>query len=106
MMNNEQVEGWVDTLLDSWAVFDEGDEREVYAVMKHMLLAWAHYELMSTDERALVTALCKKMQHHFDTKCILKERKRKKRKKRRNPRPRSRRERGFSTGVFGSDERV
>ena len=77
MMNNEQIEGWVDTLLDSWAVFDEGDEREVYAVMKHMLLAWAHYELMNDKERAMVTALIKKMQHYFDTKCMLKERKRK-----------------------------
>lgn len=76
-MNNEQIEGWVDTLLDSWAVFDEGDEREVYAVMRHALLAWAHYELMDDKERAMVTALIKKMQHYFDTKCMLKERKRK-----------------------------
>ena len=77
MMTNEQIEGWVDTLLDSWAVFDEGDEREVYAVMRHALLAWAHYELMDNKERAMVTALIKKMQHYFDTKCMLKERKRK-----------------------------
>ena len=76
-MTNEQIEGWVDTLLDSWAVFDEGDEREVYAVMRHALLAWAHYELMDNKERAMVTALIKKMQHYFDTKCMLKERKRK-----------------------------
>ena len=77
MMNNEQVEGYVNCLLESWAVHDEGNERGVYQVLRDLLTAWAYYELMSADERALVTALCKKMQHHFDTKCMLKERKRK-----------------------------
>ena len=76
-MNNEQVEGYVNCLLESWAVHDEGNERGVYQVLHDLLTAWAYYELMSADERALVTALCKKMQHHFDTKCMLKERKRK-----------------------------
>ena len=76
-MNEQQITGWVDCLLESWAVQDEGDELGVYRVMHDLLMAWAHYELMTDKERALVTALCKKMQHHFDTKCILKERKRK-----------------------------
>ena len=76
-MSNEQITGYVDCLLESWAVQDEGDELGVYRVMHDLLMAWAHYELMTDKERALVTALCKKMQHHFDTKCILKERKRK-----------------------------
>ena len=76
-MEIEKIEGYVDTLLESWAVFDEGDEREVYAVMRHALMAWAHYELMSDAHRALVTALMKKVQIYFETKCMLKERKRK-----------------------------
>ena len=76
-MNEQQITGWVDCLLESWAVQGEGDERGVYSVLRDLLMAWAHYELMSDQERALVTALCKKMQHYFDTKCMLKERKRK-----------------------------
>ena len=76
-MELEKIEGYVRCLLESWAVHDEGNERGVYQVLRDLLTAWAHYELMSADERALVTALCKKMQHHFDTKCMLKERKRK-----------------------------
>ena len=71
MMNNEQVEGYVNCLLESWAVHDEGNERGVYQVLHDLLTAWAYYELMSADERTLITALCKKMQHHFDTKCML-----------------------------------
>ena len=77
IMSNEQITGWVDCLLDSWAVFDADDEHNVYTVLRLMLRAWAYYELMTDNERALVTALCKKMQDHFDTKCMLKERKRK-----------------------------
>ena len=77
IMSNEQITGYVDCLLESWAVQGEGDERGVYSVLRDLLMAWAHYELMSDQERALVTALCKKMQHYFDTKCMLKERKRK-----------------------------
>ena len=76
-MELEKIDGYVRCLLESWAVHDEGNERGVYQVLRDLLTAWAHYELMSADERALVTALCKKMQHHFDTKCMLKERKRK-----------------------------
>ena len=76
-MEYDKIEGYVDTLLESWAVFDEGDEREVYDVMRHALMAWAHYELMTDAHRALVTALMKKVQIYFDTKCMLKERKRK-----------------------------
>ena len=76
-MNEQQITGWVDCLLESWAVQGEGDERGVYSVLRDLLMAWAHYELMTDQERALVTALCKKMQHYFDTKCMLKERKRK-----------------------------
>ena len=76
-MELEKIEGYVRCLLESWAVHDEGNERGVYQVLRDLLTAWAHYELMSADERVLVTALGKKMQHHFDTKCMLKERKRK-----------------------------
>jgi len=76
-MELEKIDGYVRCLLESWAVHDEGNERGVYQVLRDLLTAWAHYELMSADERVLVTALCKKMQHHFDTKCMLKERKRK-----------------------------
>lgn len=76
-MEYAKIEGYVRCLLESWALHEDGEERVVWQTLRDLLTAWAHYELMSADERALVTALCKKMQHHFDTKCMLKERKRK-----------------------------
>ena len=100
-MEYDKIEGYVDTLLESWAVFDEGDEREVYDVMRHALMAWAHYELMTDAHRALVTALMKKVQIYFDTKCMLKERKRKKRNREESVSLCLRRKRGFSTGMPG-----
>ena len=76
-MEEAKIEQYVRCLLEGWALHEDGEERVVWQTLHDLLMAWAHYELMTDQERALVTALCKKMQHHFDTKCMLKERKRK-----------------------------
>ena len=116
-MNRERIENYVGCLLESWAVYPgNGDEGAVWQTLHDLLMAVSRYELMDAPQRALTSALCKKLQHHFETKFSLKERKRKtkkenvppypllkekeKRKRRENSRPRSRRRFGsFQKGI-------
>ena len=76
-MDEARISNYVDSLLESWAVYPEGQERVVWQVLHDLLTAWARYELMDSEQQQIVTALVKKLQHHFETKCVLKERKRK-----------------------------
>ena len=66
-MEGRRIEEYVDCLLESWAVYDD-NERVVWQTLHDLLMAVSRYELMTDDEKALTTALCKKMQIHFETK--------------------------------------
>ena len=79
-MDDNRIGDFVDCLLESWALYNEGEEQVVWQTLHDLLWAWSRYELMSAKHRALTTALCNKMQINFDTKCILKERKTKRKK--------------------------
>ena len=74
-MELAKVEQYVDCLLESWAVYDSGEERVVWQTLHDLLMAVSRFELMTDDEKALTTALAKKMQIHFETKFSIKERK-------------------------------
>ena len=82
-----KIEQYVSCLLESWAVYDSGEERVVWQTLHDLLMAVSRYELMTDDEKALTTALAKKMQIHFETKFSIKERKETKKKKNFPPNP-------------------
>ena len=87
-MNRERIENYVGCLLESWAVYPgNGDEGAVWQTLHDLLMAVSRYELMDAPQRALTSALCKKLQHHFETKFSLKERKRKTKKENVPPYP-------------------
>ena len=77
----------MDCLLKSWPIENDGEEQVVWQTLHDLLMAWSRFEMMSGEHRALTTALCKKLQHHFDTKCTLKERKTKRKKENFPPNP-------------------
>ena len=86
-MELAKVEQYVSCLLESWAVYDSGEERVVWQTLHDLLMAVSRFELMTDDEKALTTALAKKMQIHFETKFSIKERKETKKKKNFPPNP-------------------
>lgn len=86
-MELAKVEQYVSCLLESWAVYDSGEERVVWQTLHDLLMAVSRYELMTDRYKEMTTQLCKKLQHHFDTRFILKERKRKAKKEKFPPNP-------------------
>ena len=86
-MELEKIESYVRCLLESWAMYENGEEREVWQALHDLLMAVSRYELMSDADKELTTKLCKKLQYHFDTKFNLKERKRKTKKENFPPNP-------------------
>ena len=86
-MEQTRIEEYVDCLLTSWAVDADGDERVVWQTLHDLLMAVARYELMADRYKEMTTQLCKKLQHHFETRFILKERKRKAKKEKIPPNP-------------------
>ena len=86
-MDAARIEGYVGTLLESWAVYDVDDERVVWQTLHDLLMAVSRFEVMKDGQKALTMALCKKLQEHFDTKFSIKERKETKKKKNFPPNP-------------------
>ena len=86
-MELAKVEQYVSCLLESWALYDSGEERVVWQTLHDLLMAVSRYELMTDRYKEMTTQLCKKLQHHFDTRFILKERKRKAKKEKFPPNP-------------------
>ena len=82
-----RISDFVDSLLNSWPIENDGEEQVVWQTLHDLLMAWSRFEMMSDRHKALTTALCKKLQHHFDTKCTLKERKTKRKKENFPPNP-------------------
>ena len=80
-MEDARIEEFVDCLLESWALDDDGDERVVKLTLHDLLMAVSRFEVMKDGQKALTMALCKKLQEHFDTKFSIKERKETKKKK-------------------------
>ena len=73
-MEEHRIEEFVDCLLESWALDDDGDERVVKLTLHDLLMAVSRFEVMKDGQKALTMALCKKLQEHFDTKFSIKER--------------------------------
>ena len=86
-MEQERIESYVRCLLESWALYENGEEQEVWHALHDLLMAVSRYEVMSDADKELTTKLCKKLQYHFDTKFNLKERKRKSKKENFPPNP-------------------
>ena len=86
-MEERRIEEFVDCLLESWALDDDGDERVVKLTLHDLLMAVSRFEVMKDGQKALTMALCKKLQEHFDTKFSIKERKETKKKKNFPPNP-------------------
>ena len=64
-MEQARIEEYVDCLLTSWAVDADGDERVVWLTLHDLLMAVSRFELMTSEEKELTTALCKKLQDYF-----------------------------------------
>ena len=73
-MEDTRIEEFVDTLVECWALDDDGDERVVKLTLHDLLMAVSRFEVMKDGQKALTMALCKKLQEHFDTKFSIKER--------------------------------
>ena len=86
-MEDARIEEFVDTLVECWALDDDGDERVVKLTLHDLLMAVSRFEVMKDGQKALTMALCKKLQEHFDTKFSIKERKETKKKKNFPPNP-------------------
>ena len=80
-MEQARIEEYVDCLLTSWAVDADGDERVVWLTLHDLLMAVSRFELMNDSCKKMTTQLCKKLQDHFETRFVLKERKETKKKK-------------------------
>ena len=86
-MDVTRIEEYVNCLLESWAVYNSGEELVVWQTLHDLLMAVSRFELMSGMHKEMTTQLCKKLQHHFETKFVLKERKETKKKKNFPPNP-------------------
>ena len=86
-MEMKKIEEYVNCLLESWAVYNSGEEFVVWQTLHDLLMAVSRYELMSDMHKEMTTQLCKKLQHHFKTKFVLRERKETRKKKNFPPYP-------------------
>ena len=46
-MEQERIESYVRCLLESWALYENGEEQEVWHALHDLLLAVSRYEVMS-----------------------------------------------------------
>ena len=60
-MELAKVEQYVSCLLESWAVYDSGEERVVWQTLHDLLMAVSRYELMTDRYKEMTTQLCKKL---------------------------------------------
>ena len=80
-MDFEKIDRYVTDLLELSAVGRDGDERNVYEALHHLLSAVSIFEQMTKDERDVMVALKKKLAYFFSPNFSLKERKETKKKK-------------------------
>lgn len=80
-MELESVEGFVAGLLEYSAVYEDGEEADIYQALRHLLMGVALYDLMGEDDRQLTKKLLRKLQYFFSASFCVKERKRNKEKK-------------------------
>lgn len=86
-MELESVEGFVAGLLEYSAVYEDGEEADIYQALRHLLMGVALYDLMGEDDRQLTKKLLRKLQYFFSASFCVKERKRNKEKKNIPPNP-------------------
>ena len=80
-MDFDRIDRYVTDLLELSAVGRDGDERNVYEALHHLLSAVSIFEQMTKDERDVMVALKKKLAYFFSPNFSLKERKETKKKK-------------------------
>lgn len=86
-MELESVKGFVAGLLEYSAVYEDGEEADIYQALRHLLMGVALYDLMGEDDRQLTKKLLRKLQYFFSASFCVKERKRNKEKKNIPPNP-------------------